>query len=223
MLPPHLQTPDTLIRAWDGVSAFVTNQYGPSGVALDWGPEAEFCYQWVRNGLGQINYIKNAVPNTPLAQDAGQDWSPLSAGKLFAGMETTIATALATLTNPNVLLVGWAEGEADAQVSAYATAYQANLAALIVAIRARWGNSRTRILIGRLSNTPLFNNPLFGTTIRAAQDANDSITTPVIDTDSYPRQPDNLHYTTVGDVQYGSDMFNAFMKQASGQYTIIAP
>ena len=215
-LPTHLQGSDSGIKIWNG-SAFVTLINGSNNALLcvgtssnqNWAAEAEFAYQYRQANPSKTFYIvKYAVSDTKLYNDGIANWNSAFRGSYFDQMATYISAAMASLSaiNPpaQISWIDWMQGETDAQDSATeANAYAANLSALIAAIPGNWGSSATKMLVSRISSSPLWT---FSAAVRAAESA---VTLPTrwIDTDSYPRQADNAHYTATGQVNRGDDLW----------------
>lgn len=133
-----------------------TNQINAGGgVAGNWGPEAEFSYRMRQASPSNPIYIvKYAIGNTQLFNSGGPCWDPAAVGSYFSFVENAIAAAMAALVAqgfvPRVRLIMWMQGEADEQFSAWDAAYLTNLTALVAAMRIRWGDANTKLIIGRI-------------------------------------------------------------------------
>lgn len=107
-----------------------------------WGSELEFLYQLKQEYPDCAVYIvKEAVNGQNLAQVAGGDWSPDSAGERFEGLEAQMTAARAALSGAGITdyqeLTLWNQGEADSNTIDLANAYQANLEGFLTAYRSR--------------------------------------------------------------------------------------
>lgn len=215
-LPTHLVASDSGIQIWNG-SAFVmmvngsnnANLCGGTSSSQNWGPEAEFAYQYrLANPTRTLYVVKYAVSSTQLAPGAAMTWDPGTSSNLFSNMTAYAAGAVAALAGtappPLVRWLIWMQGETDAQDATNASNYGTNLTGFISSVKSSWGNSGTKILIGRISNSTVWPD---SAPVRAAEAA---VSSPSrwVDTDSYPRQSDNAHYTGVGQASFGDDLWS---------------
>lgn len=224
-LPVHLQTPDPMVKVWTA-SGWATLQNGVNGSNLtlpsadfpanppqNWGPEAEFIYQYrLAHPNTTVYLVKYSYGGIPLCscindgQGQPNNWDPATVNNYFQSMQDVIAAARAALP-ANVPHEGmlWMQGEQDAQYTIAATAYQTNLAAFLSAVQSRWAAPR-RVMIGRITTTFVES-----AAVRTAQVANSSLpNVPWINTDSFPLQPDNIHYNATGQVDLGGAMYTAW-------------
>jgi hypothetical protein len=220
---------DFLYNGWNNLNctyqappAFPTTS---SSHYQNWAAEAQFSWMYRQEHPKSPLYIlRYVISGTQLGTNAGGlDWNSGSSGKLFDGMVDIWSKASAKLTNPRVLAFLWIQGENDAGNSTLANAYQTNLGNFISAVRSRIDSNRqTKFIIARLNNAK--GQWSQGATVQAAQDAYASAAfCKVVNSDSYPLQGDNVHYTEVGQTcsvgtqgvmpasgGLGSDMYNAW-------------
>lgn len=143
--------------------------------------------------------VKYAIGGTKLAADAGAEtWAPTETGELYDLANDLYDAAEAYLRDagyrPRCTGIHWIQGEADANGLATASAYEANLTALIAAWRAYHSISDLPFIIYRLnSNT----DSTYRDTVRAAQVAVASAVQHcgLVDLDGVTMDVDNLHYT----------------------------
>ena len=106
------------------------------------------------------------------------------------------------------------QGESDATDTKAANAYAAKSQQLSLRKRdIRWGDAKTKIIVGRIRTTA----GSFASTVRAAQQltvSGDSNST-LVDTDFYPLARDRLHYTPMGIIRLGGDMYSALPRLAN--------
>ena len=115
------------------------------------------------------------------------DWNPASKGKIFdtvTGKISALKLGMSTIGHAiSHIHVLWMQGESDATDAKAANSYAANLATFFTQARIRWGDARTKIVVGRIRTTA----GSFASTVRAAQrsavsgDGNSAL----VDTDSY--------------------------------------
>lgn len=221
-LPPHLRKPMAKVRIWDPARrAFApllagVNTGSPNNPGA-WGPEAQFAFRWSQERpCAPLYVVKYARGETGVALDpAHSDWSPSSDGDVWAKATTQVDAAEAALKSQSqplqVAAVFWMQGETDAQDPGKAEAYRQNLSNLIMRIRARWGDEKTRVYIGQVDD------PSASITgwdkVRQAQAAVAASTPDVhlTDTDPLPRQPaDGVHLTGAGQVGLGDRFYELY-------------
>lgn len=212
---------DAGVQSWDHDTAqFVTygagtNSLQPTnqinaggGVAGNWGPEAEFSYRMRQATPSRNIYlVKYAIGSTKLFNDGGPCWDP-AAGSYFSFVETTIAAAKAALIAqgfaPKVRLIIWMQGEADEGNSTMDAAYLTNLTALVAAMRTRWGDGATKLIIGRI--IPAWAGSFTG--VRSAQvtigNSNPGFNY-WLNCDGFSQN--GAHYDATGTPQFGRDNF----------------
>jgi len=213
-LPEHLQGPLDYARIWNAdrqvfevlwAGVNTGNPQQPSSV----GPEVQFAYAWSRAHPGETLYIvKVAQSSTGLADDGLKpDWSPQS-GELFAAAAQQVAAARLA-SGEAVSGVLWMQGEEDASAGGKALSYRANLAELFGRIRTDWGSVDTPILFGRIASQA---GLPYAEIVRQAQgtvDVSDGNAV-LVDTDSFPLQPDNLHFNAAGQIALGDALWRAY-------------
>jgi Carbohydrate esterase, sialic acid-specific acetylesterase len=234
-LPAHLVPVDQGVKIWNG-RAFVTMQNGvntdpiaasaPTRAAT-WGPHVEFAYRWRQdNPYGTLYVVHVPVGGSGLDKTAFPTacWCPPAASyrgtRLFDAVTTQLRRAKAALSRPKVRAVLWMQGEADANDTlATANNYATNLPPLLSAMLTNWGDSETKILVGRIDNGGVENQTggvwHFAPPVQAAQDAvNGSLggLVTTISTTSYSVQVGQpFHYDGNGQVSLGRDMYSAFV------------
>lgn len=204
--------PDKDVLIWSG-AAFETLRpglnTGTPANPLAWGPEVAFARAWrADHPTGRLFIVKSVKGSTALARNAGLDWSPGS-GELFAQTIQRVRSAQAVAKLP-VSAILWMQGEADATRPEWARAYAANLQAAVGAMRARWAQTDTPLVLGRIGK-----GFPFAEMVRQAQ-AQVQAQTPrsaLVDTDAYALQ-DGVHYTAAGQLALGADMHQALKRLA---------
>jgi hypothetical protein len=241
---PAYITSDANVLMWNyDTSAFVTygagtNSLQPTtqvdsggGVAGNWGPEAEFSYRWrLINPAKKAFLVKYAIGSTSLFPQVGvNNWSETEPqSQYFGRVQDSITAAKAAIValglTPVVRMISWMQGEADCGNATWDAAYPTNLPNVVAAMRTRWGDANTKIIIGRI-NPAWAANP----NVRPAQvtvgDA--SPLNQWINTDAYALT--NSHFNDVGCSQFGKDTFYAYAnsqteKVVNGTFTsVITP
>ena len=185
---PYVVRPSIVIwnnNTWEPMNPGVntgtpTNPYA-------WGPEVGFATKWWLNHGDEVLYIvKSAKGSTGLDLDPyAQDWSPASTNELFDITKDKIAAS--SIGNATVL---WAQGEQDAANELAANAYAQNLEDLKEAAFNEWGAVNW---INAKDSSPL----PYSSIIQDAQGAQ------AVETESFKKQPDNLHYNADGQFDLG--------------------
>lgn len=219
-VPVPLQTVSSQIKIWNThTQAFEDYEAGVNsdtwnsgaGTPQKWGPEAAFAHDYLAaNPTKTLYIVKIGEDSTELDSNAGRDWSPSNTGELFDDMAAEVAAAQAALVAPiPVVALLWMQGEHDGLNSGYAAAYGDNLSAFITAVRAEWGDSSTKVLVGRISATAEWTS---GTSVRAfqARVALDTADTFCVDTDGYTLAGDDRHYVAASVQTMGEDMYSAY-------------
>jgi len=223
--PAHLAGPLPGVQLFTMNQGFLTYQAGTRNSSIattqngSFGPEAEFAYQYRLAHPNQTIYIvKHAVggsqlENTDIVQASGNssDWAPQS-DELFDLTTTVIDAAKVALSQLNVTdynqAVLWVQGETDAGNAQTAASYEHNLANLIDAARDDWTDSDSPFIVARIK-APLQD---FNATVKAAEvavgDADPHGTW--IDTDTFPLNADNVHFSPDGLVEMGATMYSAW-------------
>lgn len=142
------------------------------------------------------------------------DWHPDSYELLEQSKETIEKARIALVAEgkaPAFKTIAWWQGEADALEASKAKAYQANEEALFAALDkvAYLGNTKRVIfkIFSDMSSLPHAGTLNEGKAARAAADRR---TIAVIETNHYDRsEQDRLHATAAGQLQAGTDLFNA--------------
>ncbi|MCF7818957.1 MAG: sialate O-acetylesterase, partial [Kiritimatiellales bacterium] len=190
-LPPELQAAQTNVFVFNGTGWDVME---PTATGV--GPEISFAYA-MQQALGKpIGIILHAVGGTNLATN----WNPLltaDAGNLYAVLTNKVEAARQT-REINVKGMIWMQGENDSKKADMAAAYGQNLTNLVLAARADFQNPSMSFVAGRV-------NPLYAyvALVRAAQESCALPGYSWVDCDDLPKNPDNLHYNTDGQVLLG--------------------
>lgn len=106
----------------------------------------------------------------------------------------------------------WMQGESDSEQSEVAAQYRENLASLMGLIRKELGNENARVVIGRITNWPVWTH---GEVVRKAQAdfvAADKNAALVTSTDQYGNS-DKWHYDTAGYLDLGQEFAQAMAGQ----------
>lgn len=162
---------------------------------------------FVLSGFGN-SQLYNSGSNKTL------DWHPDS-NELLEQNKETIEKARAALVaegkEPVFKTIAWWQGEADALETAKANAYQANEEAFFASLdKVTYLSSTKRVVYKIFSD--LQSHPQAGTLNagKAARAAADKRTVAIIETNGYVRNPqDRLHANAAGQLQAGTDLFNA--------------
>lgn len=166
--------------------------------------------------------VKYAVDASSLL-DWAPDWDPAAAaltghpefGALYGELLALVARATAQGQvghgcRPAAVL--WMQGERDALVPEAGAAYEANLAALVRALRADLEEPALPFLVGHV-DPPADRYPAAGA-VRAAQEAV-ARTLPgvyLVDTQGLSRHADGLHYDTAGQLELGRRFAEAYLR-----------
>lgn len=229
---------DAGVKIWDYTSAqFLTYHAGvnalqpspnPNGTTENWGPDAEFSYRYRQASPSKTLFmVKYAVGSTQLQQSADglttTDWSPASnSAEYFGQVAGAITGAKAAMVAlgyvPVVRAVIWMQGEQDAGLSGTAVSqYQTNLTAFVTAIRSRWGDANTKLIIGRIFVG--WGTTADNATVRAAQvavGALDTVKNFCVGNDA--SDVGAGHFTDIGAAQFGRDCWYAYNSSGYQQY-----
>lgn len=179
-----------------------------------WGSEVEIANDWLQLHAGdnQILYFGKSVKGeTPLAQSAGVDWSPASAGEMFDRAERVAHDMKANLGVDHLDAVFWMQGETDATNAAWAADYSDNLTAFLAAARARWiGDATGYVGFGRISDSAALP---YNEAVRVAQWQVDQVDAHAesFKTIGFGMQADGIHYNAAGQVALGDGFFSAWV------------
>ncbi|MFA7369322.1 MAG: sialate O-acetylesterase, partial [Kiritimatiellales bacterium] len=190
-LPPELQAPQPNVFVFDG-SGWTVMEPAATGV----GPEISFAYEMQKALNKPIGIILHAKGGTNLATN----WNPLltaEAGNLYVVLTNKVEAARQT-REIHVKGMLWMQGENDSRSADMAAAYGSNLTNLIQAARADFQNPAMPFVAGRVNCS----YPYTGL-VRTAQE---TCTVPGyywVNCDDLPKNPDNLHYNTDGQVLLG--------------------
>lgn len=219
-VPGDLQFTDADIQIWNTqTNTLQTYEAGTnsdtwnSGATTPqkWGPEAGFANEFrSAHPTSKLYIVKVAVDSTHLAAGAGDDWSPSSSSELFDDMTAEITATLSAMgIAPDEIVLLWMQGEHDALDGTEAAAYETNLTDFITAVRTDWGDTSTKVIIGRISDSSEWT---FGDDVREGQVAvalADALTE-IVDTDGYTLAADDKHYVAASVQTLGEDMFAAY-------------
>ncbi|MGH8528308.1 MAG: sialate O-acetylesterase [Nevskiales bacterium] len=241
-LPPELSAPQNDVRFWfeegpfDSVNnpslrinsggAFVPLQFqtDPSGATFGgltsgFGPEIMLGRTLADSLEPEVAIVKLAINATSLATD----WNPSTPGSLYDQLVDIVNAALAALTAAGdtgvVSGLFWMQGEWDAQNSADASAYQANLTNFIQRLRSDFPSPSLPFVFGRLNDridqSCCFSFP-FLDTVRLAQEgvASTVANTAIVNTDDLPLNSDLVHFQADGQLSLGQRFATAFLGPA---------
>ncbi|WP_026236479.1 sialate O-acetylesterase [Pontibacter roseus] len=164
-----------------------------------------------------VYFIVTAQSGTQLYKSGTsdvQDWHPES-GELLAQSKRTIDRArmalIASGKTPVVKSIAWWQGEKDATEEAMASAYQQNEQALFESLdQVEYLKNTKRVVYKIFSDIPEMPFASGVNAAKARRAAADPRTIKVIETDGYERIPeDRIHANAAGQVQAGTDLFNA--------------
>lgn len=178
----------------------------------DWGPEVGIANDWLAaHPTGNLWIVKDAETvkgSTTLAVE----WNPQT-GAMFASTTHAAQAAWA-----NVHGGPWSFdhydaamivlGENDAEVPAYAQAYQTNLHAFDAAARANWNVQS--LIESRIEDT--MGAPADNYAVRVAQWAEDQADPLMASfkTIGFEQQPDHVHYDAAGQIALGDAFYKAW-------------
>jgi hypothetical protein len=140
-----------------------TDQFGPE---LSFGATLKALYP-----NDEIYLVKYAISSTSLAVD----WNSNGSGAMFNTFKNRVTQAINNLVasnkNPTIAGMIWMQGENDATVSSYASAYASNLSALVNKVRAfNKADPNLKFVAGRITEDPiLWSTPASLATVRNAQ------------------------------------------------------
>jgi lysophospholipase L1-like esterase len=181
--------------------------------AGDIGPEVGFGYQ-LHNRVfpnDEIYLVKWGVDSTSLAGP----WNPNGSGSAYNTFKSRVQAAMASLVgrSPEIAGMIWMQGETDANNSAYANAYAANLANLIAKVRSDFATPDMPFVVGRITDLSVYGFP-GAAQVRTAQE-----TVPgqvghaswinTDDIDMNPAAPG--HYSASGQIELGIRFANEFI------------
>lgn len=202
--PINLQEPQDDVDLYEG-SSLTTLRPGSQ-----FGPEITLGRSMADALAGEegarVAILKYGVGGTSLAVDwkPGGDATTAGDGPLYVTFQQTVNDGLAALAaaypGASIELTGmlWVQGERDAK-GGHENQYKANLAAFIEDVRMTYG-PQLPFVISRLAieQTNIPQPPL--DLVREAQTivANDDPLSPLLDTDGFGMQSDNLHFDSIG-------------------------
>ena len=200
---------------------------GSANVATQFGPEMGAA--WAHEDadttrLRALAISKTAIGSTYLAPSSvgvpvvpSNSWTPDElhhAGLLWAALRNWWDMEQALLARgigPRLRALWWMQGEQDATGTAYSATYQANLQALWDAVKANAGyptGQGLKAVIARIcTGDP---SMIYNADVRTAQAAfvtANSTEAALIDTDSYPRAADLVHYAAAGQKSLGAAFY----------------
>jgi autotransporter-associated beta strand protein len=191
-LPPELQAAQTNVFVFNGTDWVVLE---PTDTGI--GPEISCAYE-LQKALGKpIGIIKYSVGGTSLSAD----WNPVLAtnNNLYATLTNKVMEAR-QLRTINVKGMLWMQGESDSRRTAPASAYAQNLTNLIQAARADFNSPAMPFVAGRVNPPAGFELSYM---VRAAQESCTSTPYAWVNCDDLPKNSDNLHYSTAGQIELG--------------------
>jgi hypothetical protein len=196
-LPAELQAPQPDVFVFNG-SGWTVMEPTATGV----GPEISFAYEMQKALNKPIGIILHAKGGTNLATN----WNPLIAANLYAELAGKVNAARQT-REIRVKGMIWMQGENDSRYADMAAAYGTNLTNLILAARADFKAPSLPFAAGRVNCL----YPYTGT-VRAAQESCAVPGYAWIDCDDLPKNADDLHYSTAGQVLLGRRFAQAILR-----------
>lgn len=120
------------------------------------------------------------------------------------------------LWNTNTICTNWMQGEADSTQQIFADDYYANLTEFVNYCKSK--NGGALFIDGKVRE--LSTGVPFASTVNAAKQQvfDDNLSNGVFSTESYPMQPDNLHYTTSGLLLLADDFRSRIPNYVSNPY-----
>lgn len=225
-LPSGYTGSKTNVKIWNDTqfeslnSSTNNNQFPASTRDNAFGPE--FTYLLDQATLRATNQycIKYAVGATGLYPGSSTpDWSPGSVGGLYSSMVSAITNANNWARAHGLKLrfksIFWMQGERDATNATYANAYQTNIDAFffdnlipfLQTLDNQVNETTIPILLPRIHNGLALGTYPARDTVRTAEEAfavaNSNVK--IIDTDFYPRNADNVHYSDLGYLWLGQN------------------
>ena len=196
-----------------------TSGFGP---AISFGRSMADFYGGANDPSVAIVKYANGGTNIHTQWAAGGTNGTAGDGSEYVIFQNTINDGIAAIeaANPNetVTLAGmiWVQGESDADTTANANAYEANLANFISDIRLTYG-SDLDFAVAQLSTSQTALNSQLLATIRSGQAnvaANDPNTLLINSDEFYEGQGDGLHYNANGQIALGNALAVAFQAVA---------
>ena len=218
-LPPSLQLAQDDVQiywsgrpVWSGLmpSSYSTAYFG----AEFFGPEVTFGRALAdARPDADVVLIKHAIGGTDLAVcwSPGEDASDPTKGTCYTGWLATVNDALAALSGDyEIAGMVWMQGESDATVESWASAYEDNLTHLIDRVREDVGASEMPFAMGLIDCSV---HCTWRDTVRAAQqsvaDSSDLVFT--VETADLPQNLDSLHFDASGVRTLGTRLADALL------------
>lgn len=201
-LPEEFRKPQRNILFFDGNSWLPLEAGRTSAYEKNFGPEVSFG-QAMSKELGEpIGIVKLAVPGTNLAVE----WSPENEKSLYVKLFSTVKAA--QKSRPIVISgMLWMQGERDSKFEDMSNAYQKNLVHLIEKARKDFEFAEMPFVCGRV-------NPKypFAGQVRKAQESIDLPGYKMVNCDDLPKNSDNLHYSSKGQLELGRRFASAMLE-----------
>lgn len=179
-----------------GVNWYLCRLGATSNPGWTWGPATVTRYD-------ATNSWDSAVIATESHHGEGALWNGL-ANSITNGSRGRIAAALAAVPSPRIVAHIHNTGANDKSSAATTADYQSALERFIARIRADFDMTNCALTVGRVNGANADS-----LTVRAAQAAvAASADFHLVDTDSYPRAADNLHWNLAGLESLGSSAFD---------------
>jgi hypothetical protein len=198
-LPAAYAKPPANVVIWEG------GQWRRLPAGVTFGPELSFAHT-----LGSVlpnerlGIVKLAVGGTHIDL-----WSAADDESLYAELLRRLRAAQGAAPGARVAAMLWMQGERDASTSDAAATYGAKLRRLVLAIRKDVRRPDLPFLCG------LVNPPYpYAEAVRAAQARlpKDLANTAAVSTDGLDKKPDNLHYSTSGQIELGRRFAAAYLQ-----------
>lgn len=207
-LPAELQAPQNdarVVRFWE--TQF--KPLDPPKLGKSFGPEVAFGAEIARELHRPMGMIKLAYGGTSLEKD----WNPASQDPRGLYKRLTDYVHAVQVKQPDIKIAGmiWMQGEADAKYySRTMEQYRDKLEALIDGCRKAFGNEELPFVCGRVNPHGPYDQQ-----VREAQESVRRKNYAWIDCDDLEKCPDQLHYSTQGQLALGRRFAGAMLKLMS--------
>jgi hypothetical protein len=199
-LPDDLQSPLSDVFVFDG-GAWSVFEAGPKRV----GPEVTFACEMQKALKKPVGIIKHAKGGTNLAKD----WNPEDPESLYAQLKQKVDAA-GKAREIRIAGMIWMQGENDSRYAEMAAVYPQNLANLIQTARKDFNSPDMPFVAGRVNPPPGKFSCV--SQVRAAQETCAVPGYSYINCDDLPKNPDNLHYNTAGQIELGKRFAQKMLK-----------
>jgi hypothetical protein len=242
-LPAPYDAVQTDVNFWNYSGTLLTNPWNSNGInnpgvgttwvslqngfgwePVEFGPEVSFGYRLHQLLPNDDIYLVKLGVN---GSDLHWSWNPDGTGENYNLFKSRVNAAIQNLTDsgksPEIAGMIWMQGDTDAQNSATANAYEANLRNLITHVRNDFDSPDMRFVMGRIT-TFYDTKPTPGgnATVRAAQVSVGStfLNTACFNTDDLQWAYD-AHYGTQGQIDLGIRFANAMVTPEPSSLVLI--